>query len=94
MQFGRASWYPWRRVKDRLVLRLCIRELAHVRSRVGYLGIWVLLRRIHIALLHGPALVALGPTERWSMDFVHDTLADVGPFQILTVVNNWSQHVL
>lgn len=25
------------------------------------------------------------------MDFVHDTLADERPFQILTVVDNWSR---
>jgi len=33
-----------------------------------------------------------GPTERWSMDFVHDTLIDGRPFRILTVVDNWSRH--
>jgi putative transposase len=32
-----------------------------------------------------------GPRERWSMDFVHDTLADGRPFRILTVVDNWSR---
>ena len=41
-------------------------------------------------------LIALGsrsdPTERWSMDFVHDTLADGRPFRALTVVDNWSRH--
>ena len=31
-------------------------------------------RRKHIALHRGPALTPVGPTERWSMDFVHDTL--------------------
>lgn len=33
----------------------------------------------------------IGPTKRWSMDFVHDTLADGRPFRILTVVENWSR---
>ncbi len=33
----------------------------------------------------------VGPTKRWSMDFVHDTLADGRPFWILTVVDNWSR---
>ena len=33
-------------------------------------------RRKHIALHRGPAPVPVGPTERWSMDFVHDALAD------------------
>jgi hypothetical protein len=31
----------------------------------------------------------VGPTERWSMGLVHDTLADRRPFRILTVVDHW-----
>ena len=34
----------------------------------------------------------LGPTERWSMDFVHETLADGQPFRILTVGDHGSRH--
>lgn len=49
-------------------------------------------RRKHIALHRGPAPTPVGPTERWSMDFVHDALADGWPFRVLTVVNNWSRH--
>lgn len=49
-------------------------------------------RRKHIALHRGPAPIPTGPTERWSMDFVHDILADGRPFRILTVVDNWSRH--
>lgn len=48
-------------------------------------------RRKQIALHRGPAPVPSGPHERWSMDFVHDTLADGRPFRILTVVDNWSR---
>src|SRR5439155_3923643 len=48
-------------------------------------------RRKHIALHRGPAPVPKGPTERWSMDFVHDALADGRPFRILTVVDQWSR---
>ena len=48
-------------------------------------------RRKHIALHRGPAPVPVGPTERWSMDFVHDTLADGRPFRVLTVIDNWSR---
>jgi len=33
----------------------------------------------------------LGPTERWSMDFVHDALADGRTFRVLTVVDQWSR---
>jgi putative transposase len=49
-------------------------------------------RRKHIALHRGPAPIPVGPTERWSMDFVHDTLANGRPFRILTVVDHWSRH--
>ena len=48
-------------------------------------------RRKHIALHRGPAPIPTGPTERWSMDFVHDTLADGRPFRVLTVIDNWSR---
>ena len=44
-----------------------------------------------MALYRGQAPIPTGPTERWSMDFMHDTLADGRPFQILTVVDNWSR---
>ena len=46
--------------------------------------------RKHIALHRGPAPVPTGPTERWSMDFVHDTLTEGRPLRLLTVVDNWS----
>ena len=48
-------------------------------------------RRKHRALHRGPAPMPTGPRERWSMDVVHDTLADGRPFRILTVVDNWSR---
>lgn len=48
-------------------------------------------RRKHMALHRGPAPVPTGPIERWSMDFVHDALADGRPFRILTVVDQWSR---
>jgi len=48
-------------------------------------------RRKHIALHRGPAPVPAGPIERWSMDFVHDALADGRPFRVLTVVDQWSR---
>lgn len=45
-------------------------------------------RRKHVALHRGLASIPTGLTERWSMDFVHDTLADGRSFRILTVVDN------
>lgn len=65
------------------VLRLYRLDGRQLRMRVR--------RRKHIALHRGPDPVAVGPQERWSIDFVHDTLADGRPFRILTVVDNWSR---
>ena len=48
-------------------------------------------RRKHIALHRGPAPAPTGSAERWSMDFVHDALADGRPFRVLTVVDQWSR---
>ena len=48
-------------------------------------------RRKHIAWHRGPAPVPVGPTERWSMDFDHDTLPDGRPFRVLTVVDHGSR---
>jgi putative transposase len=44
-QFSRAAWYRRSRAKDQSALQIRIRDLAHARPRVGYLRIWVLLRR-------------------------------------------------
>src|SRR5918998_2709888 len=70
-------------VNRKRVRRLYRLEGLQVRMRVR--------RRKHIALHRGPAPVASGPTERWSMDFVHDALADGRPFRVLTVVDQWSR---
>jgi putative transposase len=76
----REGW-PVNRKRVRRLYRL---DGLQLRMRVR--------RRKHIALHRGPAPVPVGPTERWSMDFVHDTLADGRPFRILTVVDHWSRH--
>lgn len=48
-------------------------------------------RRKHRALHRGPALVPTVPALRWSMDVVHDALADGSRFRIFTVVDQWSR---
>jgi len=70
-------------VNRKRVRRLYRLEGLQLRMRVR--------RRKHIALHRGPAPIPTGPTERWSMDFVHDTLADGRPFRVLTVVDHWSR---
>ena len=79
MLLRREGW-PINRKRVRRLYRL---EGLQVRMRVR--------RRKHMALHRGPAPVAAGPRERWSMDFVHDALADGRPFRILTVVDQWSR---
>lgn len=80
MLLRREGWL----VNRKRVRRLYRLDGLQLRMRVR--------RRKHIALHRGPAPIPTGPTERWSMDFVHDTLADGRPFRILTVVDNWSRH--
>jgi putative transposase len=70
-------------VNKKRVRRLYRLEGLQLRMRVR--------RRKHIALHRGPAPLPIGPTERWSMDFVHDALADGRPFRVLTVVDQWSR---
>jgi putative transposase len=75
----REGWH----VNHKRVRRLYRLEGLQLRMRVR--------RRKHIALHRGPAPTPTGPTERWSMDFVYDALADGRPFRVLTVVDQWSR---
>ena len=79
VRLRREGW-PINKKRVRRLYRL---EGLQLRMRVR--------RRKHIALHRGPAPVPAGPTERWSMDFVHDALSDGRPFRVLTVVDQWSR---
>lgn len=70
-------------VSKKRVRRLYRMEGLQLRMRMR--------RRKHVALHRGPAPIPIGPTERWSMDFVQDALADGRPFRVLTVVDQWSR---
>jgi putative transposase len=70
-------------VNRKRVRRLYRLEGLQLRMRVR--------RRKHIALHRGPAPTPVGPQERWSMDFVHDALADGRTFRVFTVVDQWSR---
>ena len=70
-------------VNVKRVRRLYRLEGLQLRARVR--------RRKHRALHRGPAPAPVGPQDRWSMDFVHDQLADGRPFRVLTVVDQWSR---
>ena len=70
-------------VNRKRVRRLYRLEGLQLRMRVR--------RRKHIALHRGPAPAPTGPTERWSMDFVHDALMTGRPFRVLTVIDQWSR---
>lgn len=48
-------------------------------------------RRKRLSLHRGPAPHPEALGERWSMDFVHDQLADGRAFRVLTVVDNWGR---
>ena len=48
-------------------------------------------RRKHASQHRGIPPAASAAHERWSMDFVHDVLADGRAFRVLTVVDQWSR---
>jgi putative transposase len=70
-------------INTKRVRRLYRLEGLQLRLRVR--------RRKHTALHRGPAPQPAGPVERWSIDFVHDALANGRPFRVLTVVDQWSR---
>ena len=65
------------------VHRLYRLEGLQVRMRVR--------RRKRISLHRGPVPVATTRNEYWSMDFVHDQLANGRAFRVLTVIDKWSR---
>ena len=79
MLLRREGWA----VNRKRVRRLYRLEGLQLRMRVR--------RRKHQALHRGAIPVPVAAAERWSMDFVHDQLADGRSFRILTVVDQWSR---
>lgn len=75
----REGW----KVNRKRVHRLYRLEGLQVRMRVR--------RRRRLSLHRGPAPKPTALVERWSMDFVHDQLADGRAFRVLTVLDNWSR---
>jgi putative transposase len=65
--------------------RLYVEERLQVRRRIG---------RKRAALTRVPLTAALGPNQRWSMDFVHDALVDGRRFRILAVVDDYTRENL
>ena len=76
--------YRSRRPDDGTV-RSRLRELAAARRRIG---------RKRAALTRMPLTAALGPNQRWSMDFVHDALVDGRRFRTLAVVDDYTRENL
>ena len=70
-------------MKLQRVRRLDRLEGLKVRLRVRQLR--------HRAFHRGPVPAPTGLQQRWSMDFVHDQLADGRRFRVLTVVDQWSR---
>lgn len=75
----REGW----KVNRKRVHRLYRLEGLQVRMRMR--------RRKRLSLHRGPAPRPTYLGERWSMDFVHDQLANGKAFRVLTVVDNWSR---
>jgi putative transposase len=65
--------------------RLYVEERLQVRRRIG---------RKRSAPMRVPLLAAQRPNQRWSMDFVHDTLVDGRRFRILSMVDDHTRESL
>jgi putative transposase len=88
--------FGWRRLKVLLsregvrmnhkkLRRLYVEERLQVRRRIG---------RKRAAPIRVPLLPAQRPNQRWSMDFVHDTLVDGRKIRILSVVDDFTRENL
>jgi len=75
----REGW----RINRKRVCRLYRQDGLQLRMRVR--------RRKHMSLHRGTIPAATRAHERWSMDFVHDSLSDGRAFRVLTVVDQWSR---
>jgi len=99
---GCASWRlnavasAWRRLKILLsregvdmnhkkLRRLYVEERLQVRRRIG---------RKRAAPTRVPLMPAERPNQRWSMDFVHDSLVDGRRFRVLSVVDDCTRESL
>lgn len=65
--------------------RLCVEERLQVRRRGG---------RKRALGTRAPMIWPQGPNQRWSMDFVSDTLTDGRRFRILAVVDDFTRECL
>ena len=65
--------------------RLYVEERLQVRRRIG---------RKRAAPIGVPLAPAQRPNQRWSMDFVHDTLVDGRRFRVLSVVDDCTRESL
>ena len=72
-------------VNHKKLRRLYVEERLQVRRRIG---------RKRAAPPRVPLLAAQRPNQRWSMDFVHDTLVDSRRFRILSVVDDYTRESL
>lgn len=66
------------RVNPKRIARMCRDERLLLKRRKG---------RKRVAVVRTPHLVPTGPNQRWSMDFVHDRLADGRAFRVLTMLD-------
>jgi putative transposase len=74
----REGW----RVNKKRVYRIYTEEMLQVRTKQ---------RKKRVSQPRVQMPVPVGVNERWSMDFIHDALADGRKFRVLTVVDQFSR---
>jgi putative transposase len=73
------------KINHKKVWRLYREENLKVRKRGG---------RKRCIGVRGKAVMAKGPNEKWSLDFVHDALADGRKIRLLTIIDEFTRECL
>jgi putative transposase len=73
------------RVNPKRVARLCRERRLLLTQRRG---------RKRVAVARIPRVTPTGPNQRWSMDFVHDRLADGRAFRVLTILDEGTREAV
>jgi len=89
--------YGYRRITDRLHMQGMRVNHKHVQRLYRLAGLGLhrrSRRRRRAALTRGPRIVATQPNHVWSVDFVHDRLADGRAIRVLTFIDAYTRECL
>jgi len=89
--------YGYRRITDRLRMQGVRVNHKHVQRLYRLAGLGLHRRRPRrrrAAVVRGPRIAATRPNQVWSVDFVHDRLADCRAIRLLTLIDTYTRECL